>query len=390
MGLNSTPSSHRIHIGFFGKRNAGKSSLINALTDQELSVVSDIKGTTTDPVYKAMELLPLGPVLIMDTPGYDDQGELGQKRVQKTREVMDHCDIGVVIIDGTTGMDDADKALIRDLKEREIQTIVVVNKADLKKPVCEGDLAVSALTGYHIRELKEMLAALSPKKKERPLVSDLIKPNDFVVLVIPIDESAPKGRIILPQQQVIRDCLDTGAVPVCCKETELEEVLKRLKPSLVITDSQIFDVVDQMVPSHIRLTSFSILMARYKGLLESAVKAVEVLSELKDHDRVLISEGCTHHRQCADIGTVKIPQWIHAYTDAKVQIDTTSGRTYPQDLTDYRLVIHCGGCTLNEKEMQSRQKRTLEQGVPIINYGIAIAAMKGILSRCLDVFYENK
>ena len=390
MNLNETPSGERTHIGFFGARNAGKSSLVNAVTGQELAVVSDVKGTTTDPVRKAMELLPLGPVVIIDTPGFDDEGALGLERVKKTREILRTCDIAVLVVDAGTGMKDTDRELETLIQERNIPFLIVWNKTDLAaaQPAPEGTAEASSLTGAGITELKERLARLMPEKEERKLAGDLVSPGDLCVLVCPIDESAPKGRLILPQQQVIRDLMDHGAIPVVCRDTELETVLKKpgISPALVITDSQAFKTVNALVPEEIPLTSFSILMARYKGFLGTAVEGISAAKSLRDGDRILLAEGCTHHRQCNDIGTVKIPRWLRQYTGKELQIETCSGREFPEDLSPYRLVIHCGGCMLTENAVQARMAQAVSQGVPFTNYGIAIAFMTGTLERSLRLF----
>ena len=401
MSLNNTPSAERIHIGIFGRRNAGKSSLINALTGQNLAIVSDVKGTTTDPVLKAMELLPLGPVVMIDTPGLDDTGELGALRIQKTYQILNKTDIALVVIDATVGMTDADAAILMRIQEKEIPYLLVWNKADQLGTDAElkGDFAgsipkehsilISASTGSHIHELKEKLASLVPTQgNDRRIVSDLIRPGDFVVLVVPIDKAAPKGRLILPQQQTIRDILDTGATAIVTRDTELSDTLNRLGelPSLVITDSQAFEKVAKLTPSEVPLTSFSILFARYKGNLNTVVNGARVLDMLKDQDTVLICEGCTHHRQCEDIGTVKLPRWIREHTGKSLNFVFTSGTEFPTDLRPYRMIIHCGGCTLNEREMQFRLKCAEDAGIPITNYGTAIAYMKGILERSIQVF----
>ena len=390
MNLNETPSGERTHIGFFGARNAGKSSLVNAVTGQELAVVSDVKGTTTDPVRKAMELLPLGPVVIIDTPGFDDEGALGLERVKKTREILRTCDIAVLVVDASAGMTPTDRELLELIRERDIPFLTVWNKTDLAaaQPVPEGTAAASSLTGDGISELKERLARLKPEREERPLAGDLVSPGELCVLVCPIDESAPKGRLILPQQQVIRDLMDHGAIPVVCRDTELDALLKKpgLDPALVITDSQAFRTVSAIVPDALPLTSFSILMARYKGFLDTAVKGISAAGNLQDGDRILLAEGCTHHRQCNDIGTVKIPRWLRQYTGKELQIDTCSGREFPEDLTPYRLVIHCGGCMLTENAVLARMNQAIRQGIPFTNYGIAIAFMTGALERSLRLF----
>lgn len=391
MGMNDTPSGERTHIGFFGRRNAGKSSVVNAVTGQNLSIVSDTKGTTTDPVYKAMELLPLGPVVIIDTPGIDDVGALGEERVRRTKQVLNKTDIAVVIVDGTEGLAPADEEVLSLIRSKGLPYLIVYNKADLVKHAAEADdhtIHVSALTGDGIHELKEKLARLKPADAEAPIVSDLIHSGDMVVLVVPIDSAAPKGRLILPQQQTIREILDSNSAAIVVKEDELPHTLSCFmkKPSLVITDSQVFGRVSADTPDDIRLTSFSILMARHKGLLESAVRGVTAVDKLKDCDTVLIAEGCTHHRQCDDIGTVKIPRWLKEYTGKDISIETASGRDFPEDLSPYAMVIHCGGCMLNGREVGYRMKTAADQAVPITNYGIAIAYMKGILRRSLSVF----
>lgn len=391
MGMNDTPSGERVHIGFFGRRNAGKSSVVNAVTGQNLSIVSDTKGTTTDPVYKAMELLPLGPVVIIDTPGIDDVGALGEERVRRTKQVLNKTDIAVVIVDGTEGLAPADEEVLSLIRSKGLPYLVVYNKADLVKHAAGADdhtIHVSALTGDGIYELKEKLARLKPADAEAPIVSDLIHSGDMVVLVVPIDSAAPKGRLILPQQQTIREIFDSNSAAIVVKEDELTHTLScfKDKPSLVITDSQVFGRISADTPDDIRLTSFSILMARHKGLLESAVRGVTAVDKLKDGDTVLIAEGCTHHRQCDDIGTVKIPRWLKEYTGKDISIETASGRDFPEDLSPYALVIHCGGCMLNGREVGYRMKTAADQAVPITNYGIAIAYMKGILRRSLSVF----
>ena len=401
MGMNQTPMSERTHIGFFGKRNAGKSSIINAVTGQDLAVVSDVKGTTTDPVYKSMELLPLGPVVMMDTPGIDDEGELGGLRVRRSYQVLNKTDAAVLVIDGTAGASEEDRALLDRIRAKGIPFIVAVNKKELvgadaiqgiKKQLDLTDerlCPVSAATGEGIFELKERIAAAAKREEpERALVRDLLDPSDIVVLVVPIDSAAPKGRLILPQQQTIRDILEADAASVVVKENELRHVLGSFqkKPKMVITDSQVFAQVSKDTPAEIPLTSFSILMARYKGNLEQAVRGVTALDSLSDGDAVLISEGCTHHRQCDDIGTVKIPRWIREYTGKDIRIETTSGTEFPDDLTGYKLIIHCGGCMLNEREMKYRLSCAEDQGVPMTNYGILIAFVKGILKRSVEVF----
>lgn len=392
MGLNDTVSAERVHIGFFGMRNAGKSSVVNAVTGQKLSLVSDVKGTTTDPVKKAMELLPLGPVVIIDTPGIDDEGELGEMRVKRAKQAMNLCDIVVLVVDGKKGLQSSDKELISAFEARKISYIIAYNKADLLEniPDCkENEIYVSAKSDKGIFELKEMMAK-SAKGWEsgRKIVSDLIEPNDLAVLVVPIDSAAPKGRLILPQQQVIRDVLESGAAAVVTRETELKETLESLgrKPKIVITDSQAFGVVSKIVPEDIPLTSFSILFVRYKGGLESAVHGAAALDKLKDGDKVLISEGCTHHRQCEDIGTVKMPKWIKAYTGKDLQFEFTSGTEFPEEISGYSLIVHCGACMLNDREMKYRRTFADSNGVPMTNYGIAIAYMNGILKRSLAPF----
>ncbi len=395
MGMNQTPASERIHIGFFGKRNAGKSSVVNKVTGQTLAIVSPVKGTTTDPVYKTMELLPMGPVMIIDTPGIDDEGRLGELRVKKTYQVLNKTDVAVLVVDGTVGITNVDQEMIRMFKEKDIPYIVVFNKKDLCEQCSnmEGVLSiwVSAEKGDGIHELKEKIAALSRQEEsEKRIVGDMILPGDFVVLVVPVDSAAPKGRLILPQQQTIRDILDAGGITVVVKDSELKDALDGLgrKPKMVITDSQAFDKVSKITPEDIMLTSFSILFARYKGSLESTVKGAAGLNKLKDGDKVLISEGCTHHRQCEDIGTVKIPRWIERYTGKKLVYEWSSGSEFPEDLSEYSLVVHCGGCMLNEREMQYRQKQAGRQGIPMTNYGILIACTQGILKRSLMPFPE--
>lgn len=390
MGLNNTPMAERIHIGIFGKRNAGKSSIINAMTGQDLAIVSDVAGTTTDPVLKAMELLPLGPVVIIDTPGLDDEGELGKLRVQKAYQVLNKTDIAVVVIDGSVGMTVEDEAILERIRAKNIPYIILKNKSDLKvAEEGENTISVSAKTGQNIYELKERIAALVPSEDmTRKIVGDLLEPNDFAVLVVPIDSAAPKGRLILPQQQTIRDVLEAGAVSIVTRDHELKETLASLgkRPKLVITDSQIFGRVSKEVPADIQLTSFSILMARYKGDLVPNVKGARALENLKDGDTVLISEGCTHHRQCEDIGTVKLPRWIKEHTGKELNFQFTSGTEFPLDLSPYALIVHCGGCMLNEREMKYRLKCAEDQGIPMTNYGICIAYINGILERSLAPF----
>lgn len=389
MSLNATVSAMRPHIAFFGRRNAGKSSVVNAVTSQQISVVSDVLGTTTDPVSKAMEFLPLGPVVIIDTPGFDDEGALGELRVERTREVLRKTDIAVLVVDGTVGLTNADEKLINELVSRRLPYLIVYNKSDIMRSVphlSEHEMTVSALTGEGIGELKERLAVIvKTDTKEKQLVADLVKEGDTVVLVIPIDESAPKGRIILPQQQVLRELLDHHCTVLCCQDTELKATLLKLcdKPALVITDSQAFQRVAADTPDDIPMTSFSILFARFKGNLNGLIRGAQALKKLQDGDQVLISEGCTHHRQCGDIGTVKLPNWICAACGAEPEFSFTSGGTFPDDLSRYKVIVHCGGCMLNEKEMQHRQRTASEAGVPMVNYGIAIAAMNGILDRAL-------
>lgn len=390
--LNQTASADRIHIGFFGLRNAGKSSLVNAVTGQALSVVSNVAGTTTDPVKKAMELLPLGPVVIIDTPGLDDEGMLGELRVQKAREVLATVHIAVLVVDATRGMTELDNTLVSLFEERKLPYIIALNKCDLlpAAPAAEGvRYPVSASTGAGVHELKEAIAAHAKGLgNTRKLVSDLLSPDDLVVLVIPIDESAPKGRLILPQQNTIRDILDSHCTVVACQDTELKKTLSMLavKPALVITDSQAFGRVAKDVPDDIPLTSFSILFARYKGDLPSLVRGAVALSTLKDGDKVVIAEGCTHHRQCGDIGSVKIPRWVEQFSGAKPVYTFTSGGEFPVDLSDYKLIIHCGGCMLNEKEMAHRMEIAEQAGVPMVNYGVAIAHIHGILKKSLAPF----
>ena len=402
MGMNETPSADRVHIGFFGRRNAGKSSIVNKVTGQELAVVSDVKGTTTDPVRKAMELLPMGPVVIIDTPGIDDEGHLGELRVRKAKQVLNRVDVAVLVVDATVGKTSVDEELIRIFKEKEIPYLVVYNKADLlktknenrissenKNQNAEQSIYASAVTGQNIYELKERIASLAVTDELKlRLVGDLLETSDFVILVVPIDKAAPKGRLILPQQQTIRDVLEAGAAAIVIKENELSNALKTLgkKPKLVITDSQVFAKVSKETPEDIWLTSFSILFARFKGNLKTAAAGAAAIDRLKDGDKILISEGCTHHRQCDDIGTVKLPRWIRNYTGKDLEFEYSSGREFPEDVTKYSLIVHCGGCMLNEREMRYRQKCALDQEIPITNYGIAIAYMQGILKRCVEMF----
>ena len=393
MGLNDTPKSDRIHIGIFGKRNAGKSSIINAITSQNLAVVSKVKGTTTDPVQKAMELLPLGPVMIIDTPGIDDEGELGKMRVEKSYQVLNKTDIALLVVDGNEGLTQCDKDLIEEIKKRKLPYLIILNKSD---EVCnryniENSIWVSAETKENIWELKERISKLVPNENMTlKIVGDLLDPEDIVVLVVPIDSAAPKGRLILPQQQTIRDVLEAGAISVVTRDTELPQTLKSLgkKPKIVVTDSQAFGKVKNDVPEDILLTSFSILFARYKGDLAEQIKAVKAIDSLKDGDYVLISEGCSHHRQCDDIGTVKIHRWLKEHSGKKINYEFSSGTEFPRDLSKYKAVIHCGGCTLNEKEMKHRIAVAKEQNVPITNYGIFIAYTQGILKRSLQAFPE--
>lgn len=384
----------RAHIAFFGLRNAGKSSIVNAVTGQQLSIVSDVKGTTTDPVKKAMELLPLGPVVIIDTPGIDDSGTLGQMRVKRTLQILDETDLAVLITDATEDLSEQEGELLQLFCQKKIPHLVVKNKSDLLSGVpkaADGEIYVSAKTGFQVENLKEALGRLLKENaKEKPLVADLIHAGDLVVLVTPIDASAPKGRIILPQQQTIRDVLDAGAMCVVCKDTEFHDTLQKLstKPALVITDSQVFGKVAKQMPDGVPLTSFSILFARYKGDLPWLVEGAKMLEQLQDGDRVLVCEGCTHHRQCGDIGTVKLPKWVQNFSGKKINFDFVSGADFPEDLTEYRLILHCGGCMLNERQMQSRIERAREQGVSMTNYGTAIAKINGILERALEVFGE--
>mgnify|MGYP004680322923 FL=1 len=392
MSLNETVSADRLHIGFFGKRNAGKSGLVNAVTGQALSLTSDVPGTTTDPVQKAMELLPIGPVVILDTPGLDDEGTLGEMRVKRAKRMLDKTDLAVVVIDASRGVCPEDEALVRELTERKKPFLLAFNKCELlasRPALPENALYVSAVTGENIYELKERLAALAgAEKNERRIVGDLLLPGDRVVLVTPIDSAAPKGRLILPQQQTLRDILDAGAIAAVCRETELEKTLAAFSepPKMVITDSQAFELVNKIVPKEIPLTSFSILFARYKGNLEGAAKSVKKLSQLCDGDTVLISEGCTHHRQCDDIGTVKLPAWLRAYTGKKLDFAFTSGGEFPEDLSPYAVVIHCGACMLGEAELKSRAAKCRAAGVPMTNYGMAIAEMNGIFKRSCALF----
>lgn len=406
MTLNNTPSSERVHIGIFGRRNAGKSSLINALTGQSLAIVSDVKGTTTDPVLKAMELLPLGPVVMIDTPGLDDTGTLGAMRVQKAYQILNKTDIALLVIDASDGVTDEDSAILSRIQEKKIPYLVVWNKMDLLENnklstrqlenflheyhVPEDHMIpVSAHTGHNIYTLKERIAVFAPAEDDKNhIVSDLIHPNDFVVLVVPIDKAAPKGRLILPQQQTIRDILDTGATAIVTRDSEFADTLNHLgkAPSLVITDSQVFGKISKLTPPDIPLTSFSILFARYKGNLDTVVNGARALDTLQDGDTILLCEGCTHHRQCEDIGTVKLPKWIREYTGKTLNFAFTSGTEFPLELEQYKIIIHCGGCTLNEREMRYRLKCAEDAKLPITNYGTAIAYMKGILERSIEIF----
>lgn len=392
MGLNDTVSAERVHIGFFGMRNAGKSSLVNAVTGQSLSVVSNVKGTTTDPVKKAMELLPLGPVVIIDTPGLDDEGELGEMRVKKAKEVLSLTDIAVLVIDSAVGKGELDEELLADIKKRGIPYVVAYNKSDLKiseAELGENEIAVSATIGDGIRELKELLGKFAKAKtSKKVIISDKLESGDLVVLVTPIDESAPKGRLILPQQMTLRDIIDAHATAILCQPEELSSTLDALgrMPKMVITDSQVFGKAAKDTPKDVPLTSFSILMARYKGELPSLIRGFEAIKNLRDGDKVLISEGCTHHRQCNDIGTVKMPGWIESFAGVKPSFVFTSGGEFPHDLSGYKVIIHCGGCMLNEAEMKNRAARAREAKIPMVNYGIAIAGMHGILERSIELF----
>lgn len=400
MSLNNTPSADRVHIGFFGRRNVGKSSVVNAVTGQELAVVSEVKGTTTDPVQKAMELLPMGPVVVIDTPGFDDVGTLGELRVRKTKQILNKTDVAVLVLDATVAVSETEKELLRIFREKGIPYVLAVNKEDLRKQEdalpedylseeSENIVRISARTGFQIEELKERIARLTVAgENERRIVGDLLKPSDFVVLVVPIDSAAPKGRLILPQQQTIRDILEAHAISIVVREHELKETLKSLgkKPAMVITDSQAFARVSEDTPRDIPLTSFSILFARYKGNLDLLVQGAEAIERLQDGDKVLISEGCTHHRQCDDIGSVKIPHWLKSYTGKQFEIEFSSGMEFPEELSEYKLIIHCGGCMLNEREMKYRLKCARDQGIAITNYGTAIAYMQEILTRSVEIF----
>ena len=403
MGMNQTPASERVHISFFGKRNAGKSSIINAVTGQDLAIVSSVRGTTTDPVYKTMELLPLGPVMIIDTPGIDDEGELGALRVRKSYQVLNKTDIAILVVDSTTGKGEEELALIHRFHKKGIPYLVVYNKIDLLSgeeikdlamSVRPGEVLVSAADGMNIQELKEKIATLKHEDTHKyPLIQDLIEPLDLVILVVPIDKAAPKGRLILPQQQTIRDILERGALSLVVRDTELKSTLDHFLsqgvcPKLVVTDSQAFARVSKDVPENITLTSFSILFSRYKGELETQLEGVAALSSIQDDDRILIAEGCTHHRQCGDIGTCKIPDWIRNYTGKKPVFEFTSGTEFPDDVSSYKMVVHCGGCMLNEREMKYRIACCHDQGVPITNYGLLIAQVTGILKRSLGPFPE--
>lgn len=403
MGMNQTPASERVHISFFGKRNAGKSSVINAVTGQDLAIVSSVMGTTTDPVYKTMELLPLGPVMVIDTPGIDDEGELGALRVHKSYQVLNKTDIAILVIDSTAGKGEEELELIHRFHKKGIPYLIVYNKIDLLSTekikdlamsVRAGEVLVSASDGMNIQELKEKIASLKPEDTHKyPLIQDLIDPLDLVILVVPIDKAAPKGRLILPQQQTIRDILERGALSLVVRDTELKSTLDHFLaqgvcPKLVVTDSQAFARVSKAVPENITLTSFSILFSRYKGELETQLKGVTALSSIEDGDRILIAEGCTHHRQCGDIGTCKMPEWIRNYTGKKPVFEFTSGTEFPDDVSSYKMVVHCGGCMLNEREMKYRIACCQDQGVPITNYGILIAQVTGILKRSLGPFPE--
>lgn len=403
MGMNQTPASERVHISFFGKRNAGKSSVINAVTGQDLAIVSSVMGTTTDPVYKTMELLPLGPVMVIDTPGIDDEGELGALRIRKSYQVLNKTDIAILVIDSTAGKGEEELELIHRFHKKGIPYLIVYNKIDLLSTekikdlamsVRAGEVLVSASDGMNIQELKEKIASLKSEDTHKyPLIQDLIEPLDLVILVVPIDKAAPKGRLILPQQQTIRDILERGALSLVVRDTELKSTLDHFLaqgvcPKLVVTDSQAFARVSKAVPENITLTSFSILFARYKGELETQLKGIAALSSIEDGDRILIAEGCTHHRQCGDIGTCKMPEWIRNYTGKKPVFEFTSGTEFPDDVSSYKMVVHCGGCMLNEREMKYRIACCQDQGVPITNYGILIAQVTGILKRSLGPFPE--
>lgn len=412
MGMNETPSGERVHIAFFGRRNAGKSSLVNAVTGQELAIVSDVMGTTTDPVYKSMELLPLGPVVIIDTPGIDDEGELGLKRVGKAKQVLNKADMAILVVDVLDGKSSWDEEMIRLFKKKSIPYLIVYNKIDLSDVKSHNmpkmyengkedsqlsdeqihTVYVSARTKEGVKELKDRMAHLVLQDTdEKRLVADLVNPLDTVILVVPIDKAAPKGRLILPQQQVIRDLLDVGAMPFVCRESELMETFSKLKeePALVITDSQVFPLVDRLTPQNVRLTSFSILFARYKGNLAQAADGARMLENIQDGDKILISEGCTHHRQCGDIGTEKLPKWIREYTGKNPEFHFTSGTEFPEDVSEHKLIVHCGGCMLNAREMKSRLLSAADQEIPMTNYGILIAYMKGILRRSMQALQSS-
>ena len=402
MGLNETPSANRLHIAFFGRRNAGKSSLVNAVTGQNLSLVSDVKGTTTDPVFKAMELLPLGPVVIIDTPGFDDEGELGEMRVNRAKQILNKTDAAVLVLDGSLPDSTlpAEEELVELFKEKDIPFIIVINKSDKGSDIApvtpwleKEIIPVSAKTGFNINLLKEKIAVLAADEEpKRRLIADFIKPEDLIILVIPIDKAAPKGRLILPQQQMIRGILEAGACALCVRESELKQTLANIerKPSLVITDSQVFALAAEIVPENIPLTSFSILFARFKGFLETAVAGAAALDEIKDGDKILICEGCTHHRQCDDIGTIKIPNLVKKHSSKKIEFVFCSGGDFPFDLSPYKLIIHCGSCMLNEREVQHRRKTALEQKIPFTNYGIAIAHLTGILKRSIEYIIREE
>ena len=390
-GINQTPNANRVHIGFFGKRNAGKSSVVNAVTGQKLSIVSDVKGTTTDPVSKAMELLPVGPVVIIDTPGIDDEGLVGEMRVRRARQILNKTDVAVLIIDGVVGKSQTDEDLIKLFEEKALPYIVVYNKSDLskQKDLKENEISVSAMTRENINELKERIAKLAKtEQNEKRIIGDFLDPSDIVVLVTPIDGSAPKGRMILPQVQTIRDILDGHAMCIVTQTDQLKAALDSLKepPKMVVTDSQAFSIVKDIVPETVPLTSFSILFANYKGVLKTAATGAASVEKLKDGDTVLISEGCTHHRQCEDIGTVKLPNWINKHTGKSINFEFTSGGEFPDDLSKYSLIVHCGGCMLNEREVLYRQKCAQDQGIPFTNYGTLIAYMNGILARSAEIF----
>ncbi len=391
--LNQTPTSERIHIGFFGKRNAGKSSVINAVTGQNVSIVSNVKGTTTDPVFKTMELLPLGPVVIIDTPGIDDFGTVGEFRIQKTKEILKKTDIAILVVDSTLGITDEDEGLIKRFKDKSIPYIIAFNKCDLKTKdnVHENEIEISAIKNVNINELKNKIASFSKDvQNNKRIIGDLLKPNDIVILVTPIDSSAPKGRLILPQVQTIRDILDSRCISIVTQTSQLKTVLESLSktPSMIVTDSQDFAVVKDIVPRNIKLTSFSILFARYKGILETSVKGASFIDKLKDNDVILIAEGCTHHRQCEDIGTVKLPRLIKKYTGKEIHFEFCSGSEFPENLSNYSMVIHCGGCMINEREVENRRENAQIQNIPFTNYGTIIAYINGILKRSLEIFED--